>query len=177
MPGPRRLYAVAVGAALVAAPAVVAASPAAAATESVALVGSLQSELGCPGDWDPACPDTELAQVGDIALYRATFDVPGGTFGFKVALNDSWAENYGAGGALDGGRTSPCCSPARRRSRSPTTTSRTSSRSHPSSTRTRCPPTRARRGLAALAAHPRALLLPHGRPLRERVDGQRRSAA
>jgi len=22
---------------------------------SVAIVGSLQSELGCPGDWDPAC--------------------------------------------------------------------------------------------------------------------------
>ena len=102
MPGPRRLYAVAVGAALVAAPAVVAASPAAAVTESVALVGSLQSELGCPGDWDPACPDTELSQVGDTALYRATFDVPGGTFAFKVALNDSWTENYGAGGELNG---------------------------------------------------------------------------
>ena len=30
---------------------------------SVALVGSLQSELGCPGDWAPECPNTELAPV------------------------------------------------------------------------------------------------------------------
>jgi len=26
----------------------------------VALVGSLQSELGCPGDWQPECPQTRL---------------------------------------------------------------------------------------------------------------------
>src|SRR5215203_4598976 len=102
MPGPRRLYAVAVGAALVAAPAVVAASPAAAVTESVALVGSLQSELGCPGDWDPACANTELARVGDSNNYRATFEMPPGSYEFKVALNDSWTVNYGAGGALNG---------------------------------------------------------------------------
>ena len=27
---------------------------------SVAVVGSLQSELGCAGDWDPACASTFL---------------------------------------------------------------------------------------------------------------------
>ena len=30
---------------------------------TVALVGSLQSELGCPGDWQPECPATRLQPV------------------------------------------------------------------------------------------------------------------
>ncbi len=69
----------------------------------VALVGSLQSELGCPGDWQPECPQTRLAPVaGSPELWRGTFDVPAGTFAYKVALNGSWDENYGAGGAAGG---------------------------------------------------------------------------
>jgi pullulanase-type alpha-1,6-glucosidase len=77
--------------------------PAAAAAPTVALVGSLQSELGCPGDWQPDCAATELAPVdGQAGLYRATFDVPEGAYEFKVALNDSWDVNYGAGGAPGG---------------------------------------------------------------------------
>ena len=103
MPRPRRLYAVlAAGAALVVAPLAVAATPAAAATPTVALVGSLQSELGCSDDWQPACTDTELARVGDSSPYQGTFDVPDGSYEFKVALDDSWDVNYGAGGVLDG---------------------------------------------------------------------------
>jgi glycosidase len=98
-----RLYALVLGSTLITVAGVVAASPATAATTSVALVGDLQSELGCPGDWQPQCAATELAQVGDTSLYRATFDVPGGDWNFKVALNDSWDVNYGAGGALNGG--------------------------------------------------------------------------
>ena len=103
MPRPRPLYAVLLGSALVVAPLAVAATPATAATTSVALVGSLQDELGCPEDWQPACPDTELARVGESSLYQATFSLPGGSYEFKVALNDSWDVNYGAGGALNGG--------------------------------------------------------------------------
>src|SRR6478609_11660716 len=102
-PRPRRLYAVLLGCALVAAPAVVAASPATAAAPSVALVGDLQSELGCSADWQPECAATELTRVGDTAQYRATFEVPKGDWNFKVALNDSWDVNYGAGGAFNGG--------------------------------------------------------------------------
>jgi pullulanase-type alpha-1,6-glucosidase len=69
----------------------------------VALVGSLQSELGCPGDWQPECPQTRLAPVpGSPGLFRATFEVPAGGYEYKVALNKSWDENYGAGGASGG---------------------------------------------------------------------------
>ena len=102
MPRPRRLFALAAGAALVVAPLAVAATPAAAAAPTVALVGSLQNELGCSADWQPECEATELDRVGDTSSYRATFDVPAGSYAFKVALNDSWAVNYGAGGALNG---------------------------------------------------------------------------
>ena len=69
----------------------------------VALVGSLQSELGCPGDWQPECAQTRLQPVaGSPGVFRGTFDVPAGPFEYKVALNGSWDENYGAGGAPGG---------------------------------------------------------------------------
>ena len=70
---------------------------------TVALVGTLQSELACPGDWQPECPQTRLQPVpGSPGVFRATFEVPAGTYEYKVALNNSWDENYGAGGAPGG---------------------------------------------------------------------------
>ena len=70
---------------------------------SVALVGSLQDELGCPIEWMPECVATELAPLdGSPGVFRATFDVPAGGYEYKVALNDGWEENYGAGGAPGG---------------------------------------------------------------------------
>jgi pullulanase-type alpha-1,6-glucosidase len=78
---------------------------------TVALVGSLQSELGCPGDWQPECSATRLEAVaGSPGVYRATFDVPAGEYEYKVALNNSWDENYGAGGA-PGGANIPLTAP------------------------------------------------------------------
>jgi len=69
----------------------------------VALVGSLQSELGCPGDWQPECQHTRLPPVdGAPGVFRATFAVPAGSHAYKVALNGTWDENYGAGGAAGG---------------------------------------------------------------------------
>jgi pullulanase-type alpha-1,6-glucosidase len=69
----------------------------------VTLVGSLQSELGCPGDWQPECAQTRLQPVaGSPGVFRGTFDVPAGSYEYKVALNGSWEENYGAGGAAGG---------------------------------------------------------------------------
>jgi hypothetical protein len=78
---------------------------------SVTLVGSLQSELGCPGDWQPGCPATALTPVeGSPGVFRGTFDVPAGGFEYKVALNGSFAENYGGGGA-PGGANIPLAAP------------------------------------------------------------------
>ena len=69
---------------------------------TVTLVGSLQDELGCPGDWDPGCSATELALEAGSAAYAKVFDVPKGSYELKVAINRSWDENYGADGAKGG---------------------------------------------------------------------------
>lgn len=101
----RRLSAAVVATALLAGPGMLVALPAGAAgaaDRSVALVGDLQSEVGCPEDWMPACTQSELVREGTSDLWSATFTVPAGTWQYKVAINDSWPENYGANGALDG---------------------------------------------------------------------------
>ncbi|MEV7540886.1 pullulanase X25 domain-containing protein, partial [Pseudarthrobacter oxydans] len=58
---------------------------------SVTLVGSLQDELGCAGEWQADCAATRLQSVpGTEGLYQATFDIPAGSYEVKTALNDSW---------------------------------------------------------------------------------------
>ncbi|MEA2023050.1 MAG: pullulanase-type alpha-1,6-glucosidase [Actinomycetota bacterium] len=69
---------------------------------SVTIVGSLQDELGCPGDWQPECASTYLGYDTDDDVWQGTFAIPAGTWEYKAALNDSWDENYGAGAVLDG---------------------------------------------------------------------------
>ncbi len=68
---------------------------------TVALVGSLQEELGCPGDWQPECAATELT-LGTDGVWRGDFTVPAGSWEYKVALNDTWDVNYGAGAVSNG---------------------------------------------------------------------------
>jgi glucan 1,4-alpha-glucosidase len=69
---------------------------------SVTVAGSLQSELGCAGDWDPACPATHLAFDATDDVWQGTFSVPAGSYEYKAALNDSWTENYGLHAQLNG---------------------------------------------------------------------------
>ena len=59
------------------------------------LVGSLQSELGCPGDWQPDCAATLMAP-GAGSTYGLTVTVPAGSYELKVAINGSWDESYGS---------------------------------------------------------------------------------
>ncbi|HEY5979961.1 MAG TPA: alpha-amylase family glycosyl hydrolase, partial [Microlunatus sp.] len=68
------------------------------ADRTAALVGSLQSELGCPEDWQPACAQTELAKDAAGDTFSGVFSIPQGSWEFKVALNDSWDESYRADG-------------------------------------------------------------------------------
>jgi len=67
----------------------------AAAPTSVTVAGSLQSEAGCAGDWDPACAKTHLAYDAGDDVWQGTFSLPAGSYEYKAALNDSWSENYG----------------------------------------------------------------------------------
>ena len=69
---------------------------------TVTLVGSLQSELGCGSDWDPACEATFLGYDANDDVWQGTFTVPAGGYEYKVALDKSWDISYGAGAAQGG---------------------------------------------------------------------------
>ncbi len=69
---------------------------------SVTVAGSLQSEIGCPSDWDPACAASHLTFNTNNGLWEGTFQIPAGDYAYKVAVNNSWDVNYGAGGAAGG---------------------------------------------------------------------------
>jgi hypothetical protein len=73
-----------------------------AAPSSVTLVGSLQSEMGCPGDWQPDCAATHLAFDAADDVWQGTFALPAGAWEYKVALDNDWAENYGANAQANG---------------------------------------------------------------------------
>ena len=72
------------------------------APTSVTIAGSLQSELGCSGDWQPDCTITHLAFDASDQVWQGSFQVPAGNWEYKAPLNDSWAENYGLHAARDG---------------------------------------------------------------------------
>ncbi|WP_243075433.1 pullulanase-type alpha-1,6-glucosidase [Microbacterium sp. SS28] len=77
------------------------AAPAAAAERTFALVGDLQKELGCSDDWQPECAATELEPTDDPNIYAAEFEVPAGSWLYKVAVDDGWGESYGLNGGND----------------------------------------------------------------------------
>ena len=52
---------------------------------SVTIAGSLQCELGCPGDWDAGCAATHLAYDADDDVWQGAFDVPAGELGVQGA--------------------------------------------------------------------------------------------
>src|SRR5258705_13691960 len=69
---------------------------------SVTIAGSLQSEAGCPGDWDPACATTHLAYDAGDDVWQGTFALPAGSYEDKAAINDAGDENYGLRAPLNG---------------------------------------------------------------------------
>ena len=72
------------------------------APSSVTVAGSLQEELGCPGDWQPDCAATHLGYDAEDDVWQAVFNVPAGSWDYKAPLNDSWDENYGENATQDG---------------------------------------------------------------------------
>ncbi|MGJ7440127.1 pullulanase-type alpha-1,6-glucosidase [Aquipuribacter sp. MA13-6] len=101
---PLRTVAVAAAAALLVP--LVAAAPASAdhtaAPTSVTVVGDLQGALGCPGDWQPDCAATRLSDPDGDGTWTGSFELPAGQWQYKVAMNGTWDENYGAGGVANG---------------------------------------------------------------------------
>ena len=92
------LTATAVVGAGLATPVLAVTSARAADVRTATLVGSIQDEIGCPGDWDPGCTATDLTPVAGTTAYAKVFTVPAGSYELKVAINHAWDESYGQGG-------------------------------------------------------------------------------
>jgi glycosidase len=73
---------------------------------SVTIAGSLQSEIGCSGDWDPACAVSHLTYDSSDDVWQGSWTLPAGNYEYKAALNDTWDENYGLH-AVPGGANIP----------------------------------------------------------------------
>ncbi|WP_457965559.1 alpha-amylase family glycosyl hydrolase [Arthrobacter sp. D1-29] len=70
---------------------------------AVSVAGSLNSELGCPGDWMPDCSQAQLTLDPSDGIWKLPIpDLPAGSYEFKAAIDGSWSENYGLGGAANG---------------------------------------------------------------------------
>ncbi len=69
---------------------------------TVTIPGSLQESLGCPGNWQPDCSNTYLSLNTTANVWKGTFDMVVGDYEYKVALNDSWDENYGKNAERNG---------------------------------------------------------------------------
>ena len=70
-------------------------APATATPNTVTIPGTIQSVLGCPGDWLPDCDLTYLVFDEEDQLWTATFTIPAGDYEYKAAINDTWDINFG----------------------------------------------------------------------------------
>ncbi|WP_427173757.1 glycosidase [Arthrobacter sp. 92] len=70
--------------------------------EAVAVAGDFNVLLGAPANWAPQYDESQMQLDAVDQLWKLTADLPAGHYNFKIALNRSWDENYGAFGAFDG---------------------------------------------------------------------------
>ncbi len=72
-------------------------------SEIATAAGNFQSELGCSGDWQPWCLQSWLQDPDGNGVFNfLTNQLPAGAYEVKVAHDEDWAENYGAGGVQNG---------------------------------------------------------------------------
>jgi hypothetical protein len=87
------------------APAKAAASPAVETLpqpDAVAVAGDFNKILGAPEDWAPQYDEAQMEFNPLVQVWTITAELPAGFYTYKIALNRSWDENYGAFGARDG---------------------------------------------------------------------------
>ena len=79
--------------------------------DNVSVAGSHNSEMGCPGDWQPDCTKAQLALDATDQIWKGNFAaIPSGDYEYKAAINGTWDENYGVG-AVKGGSNIPYTAP------------------------------------------------------------------
>ncbi len=69
---------------------------------AVTVAGSLNSEMGCSEDWQPSCAEAGLTLDMNDKIWKGTYTLPAAPYAYKAAIDKSWDENYGAGGAAGG---------------------------------------------------------------------------
>lgn len=73
----------------------------AAAPGAVALAGNFGHRLGAE-DWAPSADQVQMAYSPVSQSWEFTAQLPVGTYEYKVAIDRSWEENYGAFGISNG---------------------------------------------------------------------------
>jgi hypothetical protein len=69
---------------------------------SVAIAGNFASHLGAAEDWAPHVDEVQMVFDKEENVWKITTDLPAGAYAYKVAIDRSWVENYGAFGVRDG---------------------------------------------------------------------------
>ena len=76
--------------------------------ERVNIPGTHQDELGCSGEWQPDCENTQLTYDIEDDVWQGTYEIQPANDAdkkgprYKAALNGGWGENYGTNAALNG---------------------------------------------------------------------------
>ncbi|WP_258805030.1 glycosidase [Pseudarthrobacter sp. NS4] len=70
--------------------------------EAVAVAGDFNTILGAPENWAPQYDEAQMEFDFLDQQWKKSAELPAGTYTFKIALNRSWDENYGAFGTFDG---------------------------------------------------------------------------
>ncbi|MEO8355955.1 MAG: pullulanase-type alpha-1,6-glucosidase [Chloroflexota bacterium] len=76
--------------------------------EMVNIPGTHQDELGCPAEWMPDCENTLLTYDNEDDVWQGMYEIQPANDSdkngprYKVALNGSWTENYGANASAGG---------------------------------------------------------------------------
>lgn len=71
------------------------------ASLTVGFPGSYASLIG-GAEWEPADPAVQASDEDGDGIWTLTFELPGGSYEFKAAINGSWDENYGQDGVAGG---------------------------------------------------------------------------
>ncbi|NYD78960.1 pullulanase X25 domain-containing protein [Arthrobacter cupressi] len=69
---------------------------------AVAVAGDFSTILGAPEDWAPQHDEVQMKYNARKKVWSLTADLPAGFYTYKIALDRSWDENYGAFGVRDG---------------------------------------------------------------------------
>ena len=70
--------------------------------DAVAVAGDFNVLIGAPANWAPQYDEAQMELDQADQLWKIAADIPAGFYTFKIALNRSWDENYGAFGVFDG---------------------------------------------------------------------------